>query len=74
MKTNEARDSMVALVQEAYAEFPAFVSLPEVKSRDITMRVRIENPDDNAAYVAGLHEFCASGQKPTGRRGKDLVA
>jgi len=74
MKTAEARDIMVALVQATFAEYPAFVSLPEVKKADIINRVMIEDPEDPAQYVAALHEFCASGTAPTGRRGKYLVA
>jgi hypothetical protein len=72
MKTAEARDAMVALVQEAYAEFPAFVDLPQLKSA--TVRVTVEQPLDNASYVQALHKFCALGMKPAGRMGNDLVA
>lgn len=74
MKTAEARDTMVALVQETYAEFPAFVSLPELPDEEITTRVTVADPADNTSYITALHKFCASGAKPTGRRGNDLVA
>lgn len=72
MKTAEARDTMVALVKETHAEFPAFVDLPQLKSA--TVRVTVEQPMDQASYVKALHEFCAAGMKPAGRMGNDLVA
>jgi hypothetical protein len=74
MKTAEARDAMVALVQEAYAECPAFVSWPQIKANDVKTRVTVKDPADNSSYVTALHEFCASGVKPAGRNGNDLVA
>jgi hypothetical protein len=74
MKTAEARDAMVALVHETYAEFPAFVSLPETKTGTPQVRVTVKDPSNSASYVSAVHEFCASGMKPTGRRGNDLVA
>ena len=74
MRSAQARDGMVTLVQEAFADFPAFVSLPESKSRSVAYRVTVANPLDGASYVAALHEFCAAGLKPTARRGNDLVA
>jgi hypothetical protein len=74
MKSAAARDQMVALVKETYAEFPAFVSFPETKTGKVEHRVTVKDPADASSYVRALHEFCASGVKPTGRRGNDLVA
>lgn len=74
MKTAAARDLMVNLVQETYAEFPAFVSFPEIKTGKIEHRVTVKDPANSTSYITALHEFCASGVKPTGRRGNDLVA
>jgi len=72
MKNAEARDAMIALVQETYAEFPAFMDLPQMKTAN--KRVTIKQPLDNSSYVETLHTFCALGMKPTGRIGNDLVA
>jgi len=73
MKTAEARDAMVALVQEAHAKFPTFASLPQDKSGVWDTRVTVENPLDQASYATALHKFCASGSKPSARDGNDLV-
>jgi hypothetical protein len=54
----ENRDRMVARVQETYAQYPTFMSLPEASSGNIQWIVM---SDDNSEYVRALHEVCARG-------------
>lgn len=74
MRSNEAREQMVARVQAAHKKWPSFDKLPE-KSGDYTapldQALLAVNPGE--AYVKALYSACVRGE-PVGRVGLAIAA
>ena len=73
----EARDAMVALVQDTYAKWPKFESMPVDFKPGAGKKIETyQIPDgygfENEWYVAALYQVCSRG-KPLGRSPEGFV-
>lgn len=70
MKDDESRKAMVNLVQETYAKWPNFLSLPELdNSGDFSCPAADRTA---VAYMQALYAICANGTV-IGRYGNDVI-
>lgn len=72
IKSPEQRDEMVRRVQDAFAKWPTFDSMPVIDDA-LVLSVEVRgDPDDQRNYIAALYELCAGtdnrkGATPVGR-------
>ena len=73
MKSAEARDKMVAMVQDFFPKHRTFLSLDEISPATDAVLVPLQDPKHAESYIQSLYVACAMGAVPIGRFQNNLV-